>query len=57
MIQKDDRPNDKTMQPIIVVKCPVNYCMYIIQVKGSSWPYLISENLVTYNHTIDAVSD
>ena len=40
---------------IIVVKMPCKL-LYVIQVKGflikcsTSWPYLISEFLVTYNH-------
>ena len=42
-------------KPIIVVKMPCKL-LYVIQVKGflikcsTSWPYLISEFLVTYNH-------
>ena len=42
-------------KPIIVVKMPCKL-MYVIQVKvflikcSTSWPYLISEFLVTYNH-------
>ena len=41
-------------KPIIVVKISVNYCTYIIQVKGflmkslPTWPYLISKLSVTY---------
>ena len=35
MVQKDDQ----VTKPIIVVKCHVSYCMYIIKVKG----YLISK--------------
>ena len=41
-------------KPIIVVKMPCKL-LYVIQVKGflikysTSWPYLISEFLVTYN--------
>ena len=42
-------------KPIIVVKMPCKLS-YVIQVKGflikcsTSWPYLISEVLVAYNH-------
>ena len=42
-------------KPIIVVKMPCKL-LYVIQVKGflikcsTSWPYLISEILVAYNH-------
>ena len=40
-------------KPIIVVKMPCKL-LYVIQVKGfikcSTWPYLISEVLVAYNH-------
>ena len=42
-------------KPIIVVKMPCKL-LYVIQVKGflikcsTSWPYLISEVLVAYNH-------
>ena len=38
-------------KPIIVVKMPCKL-LYVIQVKGcsTSWPYLISEFLVAYNH-------
>ena len=35
-------------KPIIVVKIPGYKLLYIIQVRGSSWPYLISKVLVTY---------
>ena len=42
-------------KPIIVVKMPCKL-LYVVQVKGflikcsTSWPYLISEFLVVYNH-------
>ena len=42
---------------IIVVKMPSCKLLYIIQVKGSSWPYLISKVLVAYNHRYNAASD
>ena len=29
--------------------CTIQYVLYIIQVKGFSWPYLISKDLVAYN--------
>ena len=45
------------IKPIIVVKMPGCKLLYIIQVKGSSWPYLISKVLVTYNHNYNAASD
>ena len=35
-------------KPIIVVKMPGCKLLYFIQVKGFSWPYLISKILVTY---------
>ena len=46
-------------KPIIVVKMPGCKLLYIIQVKGFSWPYLISEILVTYNYnySYNAASD
>ena len=44
-------------KPIIVVKMSVNYCIIIIQIKGFSWPYLISKILVTYNYSYNAASD
>ena len=44
-------------KPIIVVKMPGCKLLYIIQVKGFSWPYLISKILVTYNYSYNAVSD
>ena len=31
--------------------------LYIIQVKGFSWPYLISKILVAYNYSYNAASD
>ena len=31
--------------------------MYIIQVKGFSWPYLISKILVAYNYSYNAASN
>ena len=45
-------------KPIIVVKVPYKL-LYVIQVKeflikcSTSWPYLISELLVAYNHCAD----
>ena len=33
---------------IVKMRCRL---LYIIQVKGSSWPYLISKILVAYKHT------
>ena len=44
-------------KPIIVVKMPGYKLLYIIQVKGFSWPYLISKILVAYNYSYNAVSD
>ena len=44
-------------KPIIVVKMPGCKLLYIIQVKGFSWPYLISEILVAYNYSYNAPSD
>ena len=44
-------------KPIIVVKMPSCKLLYIIQVKGFSWPYLISEILVAYNYSYNAASD
>ena len=44
-------------KPIIVVKMPGCKLLYIIQVKGSSWPYLIPKVLVPYNHSYNAASD
>ena len=44
-------------KPIIVVKMPSCKLLYIIQVKGFSWPYLISKILVTYNYSYNAASD
>ena len=53
---KDDSTNGgQVTKPIIVVKVPCKL-LYVIQVKGflikfsTSWPYLISEFLVAYNH-------
>ena len=43
-------------KPIIVVKMPGCKLLYIIQVKGFSWPYL-SKILVTYNYSYNAASD
>ena len=37
-------------KPIIVMKMPGCKLLYIIQVKGFSWPYLISKILVAYNY-------
>ena len=36
---------------------PICKLLYIIQVKGFSWPYLISKILVTYNYSYNAASD
>ena len=44
-------------KPIIVVKMPGCKLLYIIPVKGFSWPYLISKILVTYNYSYNATSD
>ena len=44
-------------KPIIVVKMPDYKLLYIVQVKGFSWPYLISKILVTYNYSYNAASD
>ena len=44
-------------KPIIVVKMPSCKLLYIIQVKGFSWPYLIIKVLVAYNHSYNAASD
>ena len=44
-------------KPIIVVKMPGCKLLYIIQVQGFSWPYLISKILVTYNYSYNAASD
>ena len=44
-------------KPIIVVKMPGCRLLYIIQVKRFSWPYLISETLIAYNYSYNAVSD
>ena len=44
-------------KPIIVVKMPSCKLLYIIQVKGFSWPYLISKILVAYNYSYNAASD
>ena len=41
-------------KPIIVVKIPCKL-LYVIQVKGFSWPYLISKILVAYSY--NAASD
>ena len=44
-------------KPIIVVKMPGCKLLYIIQVKGFSWPYLLSKISVTYNYSYNAASD
>ena len=44
-------------KPIIVVKMPGCKLLYIIQVKGVSWPYLIPKILVAYNYSYNAASD
>ena len=57
IIIKDDlvQKGGQVTKPIIVVKIPCKL-LYFIQVKGflmkcsTSWPYLISEFLVAYNH-------
>ena len=53
MVQK----GGQMTKPIIVVKMPACILLYTIQVKGSSWSYLISKVLVTYNHSYNAASD
>ena len=47
----------QVIKPIIVVKIPGHKLLYIIQVKGFSWPYLISKILVAYNYSYNAASD
>ena len=44
-------------KPIIVIKMPSCKLLYIIQVKGFSWPYLISKTMVAYNYSYNAASD
>ena len=44
-------------KPSIVVKIPGCKLLYIIQVKESFWPYLISKVLVAYNHSYNTASD
>ena len=44
-------------KPIIVVKMLGCKLSYTIQVKGFSWPYLISKILVAYNYSYNAASD
>ena len=41
----------------MVVKVPDCKLLYIIQVKGSSWPYLILKVLVAYNYSYNSASD
>ena len=48
-------PSDKANH--IVVKMLRCKLLYIIQVKGFSWPYLISKVLVAYKHSYNAASD
>ena len=40
-----------------LICCDMPCKLYIIQVKGFSWPYLILKILVVYNHATDAASD
>ena len=44
-------------KPIIVVKMLGCKLLYIIQVTGFSWPYLISKILVAFNYSYNAASD
>ena len=44
-------------KPIIVVKMPSCKLLYTIQVKGISYPHLISKILVAYNYHYNAASD
>ena len=53
MVQK----GGQVTKPIIVVKMPGCKLLYIIQVKGFSWPYLISKILVVYNYNYNAASN
>ena len=53
MVQK----GGQVTKPIIVVKMPGYKLLYIIQEKGSSWPYLISKVLVAYNLNYSTASD
>ena len=53
MVQK----GGQVTKPIIVVKMPGCKLLRIIQVKGLSWPYLISKILVAYNYSCNAASD
>ena len=52
---KSVQKGGQVTKPIIVVKIPCKL-LYVIQVKeflikcSTSWPYLISEILVAYNH-------
>ena len=54
-IKDDDTKGGQVTKPIIIVKMPCKL-LYVVQVKGflikclTSWPYLISEFLVAYNH-------
>ena len=59
ILKKDDdyKKGGIVTKPIIVVKMPGCKLLYIIQVKGTSWPYLISNVLVTLNHSYNAASD
>ena len=53
MVQK----GGQVTKPIIVVKMSGYKLLYIIQVKGFSWPYLISKILVAYNYSYNAAPD
>ena len=53
MVQK----GGQLTKPIIVMKMPGYKLLYIIQVQGFSWPYLISKILVTYNYSYNTASD
>ena len=57
-IKDDGTKGGQVTKPIIVVKMPCKL-LYVIQVKeflikcSNSWPYLISEFLVAYDHDND----
>ena len=53
MVQK----GGQVTNPIIVVKMPGCKLLYIIQVKGFSWLYVVSKILVAYNYSYNAVFD
>ena len=54
MMVQNRWPSDKANHNC---EMPSYKLLYIIQVKGSSWPYLISKILVTYNYSYNAASD